>query len=106
MIGSSKNNTEIIRENSFERKKKKPGLNLIRDWGLIGLPTTGPVCLIHVQKLPRVITLVKFVVKSPEMLSYVAQIRNFIMLDNILTVIYHAFFASSGLKERDILHIY
>ena len=85
MIGSSKNNTEIIRENSFERKKKKPGLNLIRDWGLIGLPTTGPVCLIHGQKLPRVITLVKFVVKSPEMLSYVAQIRNFIMLDNILT---------------------
>ena len=31
MIGSTKNNTEIIRENSFERKKKKPGLNLIRD---------------------------------------------------------------------------
>ena len=31
MIGSSKNNTEIIWENSFEGKKKKPGLNLIRD---------------------------------------------------------------------------
>ena len=40
------------------------------------------------------------------MLSYVAQIRNFIMLDNILTsyqsfiMLFHAF------KERDILHIY
>ena len=28
MIGSSKNSTEIIRENAFEHKKKKPGLNL------------------------------------------------------------------------------
>ena len=28
MIGSSKNNGEIIRENAFEHKKKKPGLNL------------------------------------------------------------------------------
>ena len=33
MIGSSKNNREIIRENAFEHKKKKP---------LIGLRTTGP----------------------------------------------------------------
>ena len=28
MIGSSKNNGEMIRENSFEQKKKKPALNL------------------------------------------------------------------------------
>ena len=28
MIESSKNNSEIIRENAFEHKKKKPGLNL------------------------------------------------------------------------------
>ena len=28
MIGSSKNNWEMIRENAFEHKKKKPGLNL------------------------------------------------------------------------------
>ena len=28
MIGSFKNNREIIRENAFEHKKKKPGLNL------------------------------------------------------------------------------
>ena len=28
MIGSSKNSTEIIRENAFEHKKKKPRLNL------------------------------------------------------------------------------
>ena len=28
MIESSKNNREIIRKNTFERKKKKPGLNL------------------------------------------------------------------------------
>ena len=27
MIGSPKNNREIIRENAFEHKKKKPGLN-------------------------------------------------------------------------------
>ena len=28
MIGSSKNNRENFRENAFEHKKKKPGLNL------------------------------------------------------------------------------
>jgi len=28
MIGSSKNNGEIIRENAFEHKKKEPGLSL------------------------------------------------------------------------------
>ena len=28
MIGSSKNNGEMIRENVFEQKKKKRGLNL------------------------------------------------------------------------------
>ena len=28
MIGSSKNNWEIIRENALEYPKKKPGLNL------------------------------------------------------------------------------
>ena len=28
MIGSSKNNGEIIGESAFEHKKKKPGLNL------------------------------------------------------------------------------
>ena len=28
MIGSSKNTGEIISENAFEHKKKKPGLNL------------------------------------------------------------------------------
>ena len=28
MVGGSKNNREIIRENVFEHKKKKPGLNL------------------------------------------------------------------------------
>ena len=28
MIGSSKNNRENIRENAFEQKKKKHGLNL------------------------------------------------------------------------------
>ena len=27
MIGSSKSNGEIIRENAFEHKKKEPGLN-------------------------------------------------------------------------------
>ena len=32
----------------------------------------------------RSIILVKIIVKSPEMLSYVAQIPNFLMLDNIL----------------------
>ena len=31
-----KNNREIIRENAFEQKKKKPGL------ALLGLRTTGP----------------------------------------------------------------
>ena len=29
MIGSPKNNREIILENALEHKKKKPGLNLI-----------------------------------------------------------------------------
>ena len=28
MIGSSKNNRKIIRENALEHKKKKPGLHL------------------------------------------------------------------------------
>ena len=28
MIGSSNNNGEMIRENAFEHKEKKPGLNL------------------------------------------------------------------------------
>ena len=28
MIGSSKKSQKIIRENAFEHKKKKPGLNL------------------------------------------------------------------------------
>ena len=33
---------KIIRENVFERKKKKPGLNLTLGLALIGLLTTGP----------------------------------------------------------------
>ena len=48
----------------------------------------------------------KFLVKLPEMLSYLAW--NFIMLNNILTSllhIYHACFISSRDKERDILLI-
>ena len=32
----------IIRENTFEHKKKKPGLNLTPGYALIGLRTTGP----------------------------------------------------------------
>ena len=42
MIGSSKNNGEMIRENAFEHKKKKPGLNLTPGEALTGLRTTGP----------------------------------------------------------------
>ena len=37
MIGSSKNNRKIIRENAFEHKKKKPGLSANRpsnNWAL------------------------------------------------------------------------
>ena len=33
---------KIIRENAFEHKKRKPGLNLTPGWALIGLRTTGP----------------------------------------------------------------
>ena len=33
---------KIIRENAFEQKKKKPGLNLTLGYELIGLRTTGP----------------------------------------------------------------
>ena len=33
---------KIVRENAFEQKKKKPGLNLTLGLALIGLPTTGP----------------------------------------------------------------
>ena len=49
----------------------------------------------------------KFLVKSPEMLSYVA--RNFIKLKNILAFflrIYRACFVSLKIKERVILLIY
>ena len=42
MIGSSKKTKKIIRENAFEHKKKKLGLNLTPGEGLIGLRTTGP----------------------------------------------------------------
>ena len=45
MIGSSKNTGEIIRENAFEHKKKKPGLNLTPGYALVGLRNTGPRCL-------------------------------------------------------------
>ena len=33
---------KIIRENAFEHKKEKPGLNLTPGQALIGLRTTGP----------------------------------------------------------------
>ena len=33
---------KIIRENAFEQKKKKPGLNLTLGYELISLRTTGP----------------------------------------------------------------
>ena len=46
MIGSSKNRTEIIRENAFEHKKKKPGLNLTLGCALISLQTTGPCWIV------------------------------------------------------------
>ena len=46
MIGSSKNRTEIIRENAFEHKKKKPGLNLTPGYSLISLQTTGPCWIV------------------------------------------------------------
>ena len=43
MIGSSKKITERnIRENAFEHKNEKPGLNLTLGYALIGLRTTGP----------------------------------------------------------------
>ena len=43
MVGSSKN----YRENVFEHKKKKPGLNLTQGQALIGLRATGPRCKDH-----------------------------------------------------------
>ena len=46
MIGSSKNRTEIIRENAFEHKKKKPELNLTPGYALISLQTTGPCWIV------------------------------------------------------------
>ena len=46
MIGSTKNRTEIIRENAFEHKKKKPGLNLTPGYALISLQTTGPCWIV------------------------------------------------------------
>ena len=42
MIGSSKKTKKIMRENAFEHKKKKLGLNLTPGEALIGLRTTGP----------------------------------------------------------------
>ena len=47
----------------------------------------------------------KFLVKSPEMLSHAA--RNFITLSNTLASLlhlYHAFFVSSKIKERDVIY--
>ena len=38
---------KIIRENVFERKKKKPGLNLTLGEALIGLRTSGPMIVKH-----------------------------------------------------------
>ena len=49
MTGSSKNNREIIPENAFEHKKKKPGLNLIPP--LIGLRTTRLRLLLHMHRI-------------------------------------------------------
>ena len=33
---------QVVRENGFEQKKKKPGLSLTLGYELIGLQTTGP----------------------------------------------------------------
>ena len=38
---------KIIRENVFERKKKKPGLNLTLGEALFGLRTSGPMIVKH-----------------------------------------------------------
>ena len=43
MIGYSKKNREIVRENAFNEKKKRPGLKFNPGLALIGLRTTGPV---------------------------------------------------------------
>ena len=42
MIGYSKKNREIVRENAFNEKKKRPGLKFNPGLALIGLRKTGP----------------------------------------------------------------
>ena len=51
MIGCCKKRREIIRENAFEQKKKKPGLKFNPGLVVIGLRTTVPRVSIFFEAL-------------------------------------------------------